>query len=188
LLHGRGADETDLIDMANLLPRHMAYVSLRAFVPVDGGGFAWFENRGPARPIGSSVRTSVDALRAWLDGPAAAAYDHNRTFLLGFSAGMMMAGAMLLDDPSRFAGGVLLSGALAFDSPIAAAPHRLEGVPLFYGYGTLDDVIPPQLAARTTAYLRDASGADLTLREYRHGHSISRAEIADIAAWLAERA
>ena len=187
LLHGRGADETDLVDLTNWLPKHFAYASVRAPVPVEGGGYTWFENRGPARPIGRSVRTSVDAFRAWLDGPATSAFDAKRTYLLGFSAGMMMAGALLLDDPQRFAGAVLLSGALAFDAPIPVAPRRLAGVPVFYGYGTLDDVIPTDLAQRSTRYLREQSGADLTVREYRHGHTISRGEIVDVAEWLGER-
>ena len=99
-----------------------------------------------------------------------------------------MAGALLLDDPHRFAGAVLLSGALAFDAPIAVTPQRLAGLPVFYGYGSLDDVIPAELATRTLSYLRDKSGAILTLREYRHAHSISRGEIADIKTWLEQRA
>jgi phospholipase/carboxylesterase len=159
---------------------------VRAFVPAEGG-FTWFENRGPARPIGRSVRSSVDQLRAWLDGPEAGAFEREGTYLLGFSAGMMMAGALLLDDPRRFAGGVLLSGALAFDSPIPAKSQGLAGVPVFYGFGSLDDVIPAQLTARTMSYLRDKSGAELTIRAYAHGHTISRTEIGDIKAWLNER-
>ncbi len=183
LLHGRGADETDLIDLAPLLPPAFAYASVRAPVAVEGGGYTWFENRGPARPLARSVRTSVDAFRAWLDG-LAPGNERPRTYLLGFSAGMMMAGALLLDDPARFAGAVLLSGALAFDTPIPVTAQRLAGVPVFYGFGSLDEVIPAELATRTTAYLRDESGADVTLREYPHGHSISRSEINDISAWL----
>ena len=47
-------------------------------------------------------------------------YNRDRTFVLGFSAGMMMAAALVLDDPARFAGAVLLSGAIAFDAGIDA--------------------------------------------------------------------
>jgi len=188
LLHGRGADETDLIDLAPLLPPAFAYASVRAPVALEDGGYTWFENRGPARPLARSVRSSVDAFRAWLDEVEPAGNDRPRTYLLGFSAGMMMAGALLLDEPTRFAGAVLLSGALAFDTAIPVTPQRLAGVPVFYGTGSLDEVIPVELATRTTAYLRDKSGAELTLREYPHGHSISRTEIGDIKAWLDARA
>ena len=101
---------------------------------------------------------------------------------------MMMAGALLLADPQRFAGAVLLSGALPLDSGIAADPGRLLGRPVFYARGSLDDVIPADLVRRSEAYLRERSGADLIVREYAHGHTISLPEIHDIAAWLNERA
>jgi phospholipase/carboxylesterase len=166
LLHGRGADEYDLLDIANFLPRAYTYASVRAPVPVEGGGYTWFENRGVARPIPRSIASSTAAFRAWLDDPAIGCATQT-CYLVGFSAGMMMAAALALDDPSRFAGAVLLSGAIAF-----------------YGRGTLDDVIPHDLVSQTDAYLRGRSGASLTFREYPHGHSISRAELEDIATWF----
>ncbi len=179
-LHGRGADETDLIDLAALLPRTYEYASVRAPVPVDGGGYTWFENRGPARPIASSVRQSVDDLRLWLDTVARG----RPCYLFGFSAGMMMAAALLLDAPQSYAGAVLLSGAIAFDTSIPVASGRLAGVRVFYGRGSLDAVIPADLVRRTALYLREASGAVLTEREYPHDHSISNREMSDIAEWF----
>ncbi len=180
LLHGRGADEHDLIDVAERLPRAYCYASVRAPVAVDGGGFTWFENRGPARPIPGSVRSSVAAFRAWLDETV----ERTRPcYLFGFSAGMMMAAALLFDDPQRFAGGVLLSGALppgTADGPAA----RLDGVPIFYGRGSYDDVIPAPLVAESERYLRERSGAALTFRTYPHAHAISERELDDVAAWF----
>jgi phospholipase/carboxylesterase len=96
----------------------------------------------------------------------------------------MMAGALLLDAPERFAGAVLLSGALALDAGSPAEPQRLRGLPLFCGRGTLDEVIPLDLVARTDAYLSQRSGAALTFRSYDHGHSISPPEVRDIRAWF----
>jgi phospholipase/carboxylesterase len=187
VLHGRGADEHDLVPVIERLPSALAYVSLRAPVAVDDGGFTWFENRGIARPIAKSLRASVVLLRTWLDeiAPPAAA---RPCYLIGFSAGMMMAGALLLADPERFAGAVLLSGALPLDSGIDAQPGRLRGRPVLYARGSLDEMIPPELVRRSEVYLREGSGAELTFREYAHGHAITLPEIRDIAAWLSERA
>jgi phospholipase/carboxylesterase len=185
VLHGRGADEHDLVPVIERLPPGAAYASLRAPVAVDGGGFTWFENRGIARPIAKSLCASADLLRGWLDDVAPPA-SGRPCYLLGFSAGMMMAGTLLLSDPQRFAGAVLLSGALALDSGIAAEPGRLQDVPVFFARGSLDDVIPLELVRRTQVYLRERSGAALTVREYAHGHTIGVAEIRDIAAWLSE--
>jgi phospholipase/carboxylesterase len=183
-LHGRGADEDDLIDIAERLPREFAYASVRAPVALAEGGYTWFENRGVARPIPASVRASVAAFRAWLDDPGLGVAT-DPCYLFGFSAGMMMAGALILDDPRRFAGAVLLSGALALDAAPDASPGRLAGLPVFYGRGAQDDVIPAALVLRADTYLRERSGANVTFREYPHAHAISNRELDDIAAWIA---
>jgi phospholipase/carboxylesterase len=181
LLHGRGADEHDLIDLANDLPRSFAYASLRGPLELPEGGYRWFEDRGVARPIAKSLRSAVEGVRAWVDGPAATGY--GRVFLLGFSAGMMTAGALILADPARFVGAVLLSGAIALDGA-PATPGRLAGLPVFMAHGTGDAMIPPDLVLQTQRYLRERSGAELTERSYPRDHSIARREIGDIAAWL----
>ncbi len=185
LLHGRGADEYDLIDIADRMPPRFAFASLRAPVALPDGGFTWFESRGAGQPILPSLRASVTDLRDWIEEVGTSDY-HGPVVLFGFSAGMMMAGALLLDEPARYAGAVLLSGAFAFDTASAVAPERLAGVPVFYGSGLFDDVIPHDLVTRTAAYLAERSGALLTLREYPIGHGISGPELADIAAWLGD--
>ena len=186
-LHGLGADECDLIDLARSLPPHYAYASLRAPYAHDEGGYHWFIDRGLGRPTAASVKSSIAYVRAWLDGPDAATYNRQRTYVLGFSAGTIMAGALILNDPARFAGAVLLSGLIAFDAGVDTAPNRLSGLPVFYAHGSEDAVVPADLVARSARYLRSASGAVLTEQMYPHGHSISNRELADIRAWFDER-
>jgi phospholipase/carboxylesterase len=183
-LHGRGADENDLIDISERLPRTFAYASVRAPVALEWGGFTWFENRTPPHPPATaSVRASVVAFRTWLNDPAIASASET-CYLFGFSAGMMMAGALLIDDPQRFAGAVLLSGALVLDGIAEAVPGRFSGLPIFYGRGTEDTVIPPPLVAQAERYLSERSGAELTFREYPIEHTISNRELDDIAEWF----
>jgi phospholipase/carboxylesterase len=186
LLHGRGADENDLIELASDLPPHFAYASVRGPIALPEGGYRWFEDRGLGRPVPASLQSTVDTLRAWIDSSATAEYDRKRTFVLGFSQGMMTAAALLLDDPARLAGAVLLSGSIAVDTGTATA-DRLAGVPVFTAHGSFDGVIPVDRITQSLQYLRDRSGADLSERTYPIDHSISRREIADIAAWLEER-
>jgi phospholipase/carboxylesterase len=186
LLHGRGADENDLIDLADDLPQHFAYASVRGPIALPQGGYRWFEDRGVGRPVPASLQSTVDMLRAWIDGSATAGYDRKRTFVLGFSQGMMTAAALLLDDPARLAGAVLLSGSIAVDAG-TATPDRLAGVPVFTAHGSFDGVIPPDRIAQSLQYLRERSGAELSEHTYPIDHAISRREIADISAWLAER-
>jgi phospholipase/carboxylesterase len=187
ILHGRGGDEDDLFDLAHALPRHAAYVTLRGPIVDAECGYRWYEDRGPGRPIAASLGAAVDRVRGYLDGPDARAYAA-RTYLLGFSQGMMLAGALLFADPTRYAGAVLLSGALALDGPAPATRDRLAGIPIFTGTGTFDTALPRDLVLATEKYLRERSGAVLTERVYPRDHSIARKEIADIAEWLTERA
>jgi phospholipase/carboxylesterase len=187
LLHGRGADENDLIDLASDLPREFAYASVRGPIALPEGGYRWFEDRGLGRPVAASMQSTVDMIRQWIDGPATADYDRKQTFVLGFSQGMMTAGALIIHDPKRFAGAVLLSGAIALDTG-TATPGRLAGLPVFTGHGSFDSVIPPERVSQTLQYLRERSGAELTERTYPMDHSIAQREIADISGWLLQHA
>jgi phospholipase/carboxylesterase len=187
VLHGRGADEFDLLEPAAAAAPGFAIASLRG--PIDlGGGYTWFENRGPGRPLGASLRASADAIWEWLAGVDSARYDRTRVTAFGFSAGMLMAGALLLDRPDAFAGAVLLSGTLPWDNDaIVPTPGRLAGKPVFHAHGRHDDVIPAEMVARTDTYLRTESGALVRSLRYDMPHAVVDREIADIATWLAER-
>ncbi len=184
LLHGRGADEDDLFELAPAFDPRFAIASVRG--PLDAeGAYTWFESGSPGRPIAESLRASIDWLGAWLDSLQGVRTEPQRIFFLGFSAGMMMAAAMMLDRPDRYAGGVLLSGALPFDTDLAIVKDRLAGVSIFSAHGSFDQVIPADLVVRTDAYLREKSGAKLAAHAYPIAHEISAPETAAIASWLA---
>ena len=185
LLHGRGADEDDLFGLAPAIDSRFAVASVRAPQPTDEGGYTWSESHTPGRYDGESLRASLTWFQAWLDALARARPEPQEVYLLGFSAGMAMAGALLLDQPARYAGGVLLSGTLPFDTDLSITKSRLAGVPLFHGHGSFDRVIPADLVSRSTKYLRESSGAKLEERRYPIAHEISDAEANDINGWLA---
>ncbi|BDE05562.1 hypothetical protein WPS_08380 [Vulcanimicrobium alpinum] len=184
LLHGRGADEDDLFPLADLLPREATVASLRAPHDADGFGYTWYRPRGVAQPEPASLSASLAYVDAFLRERAG---DAEEIWLAGFSAGAVMAGALALHEPARFAGAALLHGPLAFDAPAPPAPGRLDVLELFFGYGVFDDVIPAAAIARTRAYLRDESGARLEEHAYRTGHDLPADEQRDLAAWFSAR-
>lgn len=183
-LHGRGADEHDLFELAPLLDDRFAVASIRAPLPTDEGGFTWSESRSPGRYIGESLRASIGWFSAWLDSIAHSRTEAQDVYLFGFSAGMAMASALVLDQPSRYAGAILLSGTLPFDAGISMANNRLAGVPVFYGHGSFDRVIPADLVTRSAKYLNETSGAIVDAHTYPIAHEISDVEMRDISAWL----
>jgi phospholipase/carboxylesterase len=184
LLHGRGADENDLFGLAPAIDPGIAVAAVRAPLPTDEGGYTWSESRTPGRYVGESLRASLTWFQTWLDSLASGRPEPQDVFLLGFSAGMAMASALILDEPARYAGAVLLSGTLPFDTDLPMIKNRLARVPVFHGHGSFDRVIPADLVTRSENYLRESSGAKLETRTYPIAHEISDAEVRDINAWL----
>ena len=183
LLHGRGADEAGILGLADLLAPGPAFAAIRAPI-AEGGGFAWFANRGIGRPVAESLRATMDWFRGWLDEVAPAG---RPVVLVGFSGGAAFAGGLLLDDPARYAAGAILYGTLPFDADLPVTPGRLVGVPVFVAQGEHDVVIPRELLDRTWNYLHDESGAPTSGRRDPVGHAISAAAVGELAGWLQER-
>ena len=71
LLHGRGSDERQILSLAAHLPAGPSYAAVRAPI-AEGGGFAWFANRGIGRPVATSLADTMAWFRAWLDEVAPA--------------------------------------------------------------------------------------------------------------------
>ncbi|MGB8265867.1 MAG: hypothetical protein WCE44_06070 [Candidatus Velthaea sp.] len=184
LFHGRGADEQDLFELAPAIDPAFAIASLRGPLPTSEGGYTWSQTSSPGRYVAESLRTSIALVQAWLDELEGGRPEPQRIYLLGFSAGMAMASALLLDQPARYAGGILLSGTLPFDTDLSITKNRLADVDVFSGTGSFDTVIPAELVTRSATYLRERSGARLTARDYPIGHAISDTEIGEIATWL----
>ncbi|ROO85317.1 phospholipase/carboxylesterase [Actinocorallia herbida] len=182
LLHGRGSNERDIIGLADLLPDDAVYTAVRAPIS-EGGGYAWFANRGIGRPLAASLAEGITWFRAWLDGVAKSG---RPVFLVGFSGGATFAGGLLLDAPERFAGLATLYATLPFDAGIPTTPGRLTGVPVLVAQGDADTVIPVDLQARTWKYLHDESGALVTALRSPGGHALTRGDIAALSTWITE--
>ncbi|MBM2615891.1 hypothetical protein JIG36_10020 [Actinoplanes sp. LDG1-06] len=179
LLHGRGSSERDILPLSDHLPAGFSYAAVRAPIG-EGGGFAWFANRGIGRPVASSLRQTMDWFRAWLDPVAAA----RPVLLAGFSGGAAFAGGLLLDEPSRYAGAAILYGTLPFDAGVPVEKGRLSGVRVLVAQGEQDTVIPRELLDRTWSYLREESGAEVTARRDPGGHGLTTATVTALGDWI----
>ncbi len=183
LLHGRGSREREILTLAAELPEGPAYAAVRAPI-AEGGGFAWFANRGIGRPVAESLRDTMDWFRAWLDE---AAPEGRPVVLVGFSGGAAFAGGLLLDDPSRFAGAAILYGTLPFDAGVPVTENRLAGSHVFVAQGDSDTVIPRELLDRTWSYLVEGSAADVVARRDPGGHGITAETLRALADWIGAR-
>jgi len=183
LLHGYGSHEGDLFGMAPGLPLGPVIASLRAPVE-ENGGWAWFSRRDsiPGNPDAAKVDAPATAILEWLD-----TVEYTSVSILGFSQGAAIALQLMRLAPERFTAAVALSGFVASGELPGDAVLAERRPKIFWGRGTVDQVIPAEAVDRTAEWL--PAHADATIRIYEGmGHSISPAELKDFVTFLAANA
>lgn len=193
LLHGWGASAHDLFGLAPYLHGGDAIVlSPQGPLAFDIGGgvpgYGWFPLSGGAGFDPAAFEAAVVRLRAFLD-EALSRYpvDRRKVVLVGFSQGGVMAYALALRDPSRFAGLVALSSWLP--EPLAQSiPQQPEhaNFPVLVQHGTTDSMIAIERARESRDALRRL-GVSIAYHEYEMGHEIRPEALQDLVVWLDEK-
>ncbi len=183
LLHGYGSHEGDLFSLSPYLPLTPVIASLRAPL-AEGMGWSWFSL--PARMMhddrmSQEAEAAALALVDWLDSVGA-----DSVGVLGFSQGGAMAIQLMRLVPERVEFAVALAGFVIPGEQSADSRMRELRPPVFWGRGTIDQVIPAESVAYTSSWLPQRS--TLTERIYEDlGHAVSEAELRDVVAFLHER-
>ena len=180
LLHGYGSNERDLPSLVAHLPSGFAHASVRAPITLSQGSYAWVPIAVPGRPDPAVVADSTQALLTWLDEHV----EPDRVVVpLGFSQGGLMATQLLRARPDRFAAVLVLSG-FVLDQPARGNEALVaRRVPVFFGHGDADPIIPVDATHRASAWL--AEHTDVTDRTYAGlAHGISADELADVHAFV----
>ncbi|WP_224335881.1 alpha/beta hydrolase [Haloprofundus halobius] len=188
VLHGRGADEEDLLPIAQQLPDTMHVVSLRAPDRLMGG-YTWYEldmsagGLHQSQPHAEEFRRSLDLISESIDAAVEAFdLDAENLGLIGFSQGSITSLALLLENPDRFAWVVALHGYLA-ESHADLEPPELTGKPVFVGAGSADQIIPAQRTEAAAERLREL-GAEVSFSVYDVGHGVGRDELRDLVEFV----
>jgi len=187
LLHGRGADENDLLGLAEYLDERLAVFSLRAPLPFEFGGYTYFPLKDDGTADREMFLSSYRKLSEFADGVAGLPeVDAKRLYLMGFSMGTIMSYALALTRPEKFAGVVAQSGFVRDHPDLVYRWKDLAKCPFIITHGTYDDVLPVSLA-RETKELFEESNAEVVYKEYPMGHEISSESLADVVMWLKTR-
>ncbi|GAB7093169.1 alpha/beta fold hydrolase [Halolamina litorea] len=192
VLHGRGANEQDLLPVAERLPGDRHVISFRAPDRLRGG-FTWYDldlsagGLESSQPDPEGFRRSLDLVAESVDA-AVDAYglDTDDLGLLGFSQGAITSFSTVLEQPERFAWVAGHHGYLA-ESHADAAPDGIEGKPIFVGAGAADQIIPASRSEAAAEGLRSA-GADVTFETFEGGHGIGQEELAAVSAFVEQQA
>lgn len=187
LLHGYGADESDLLPLARELDPRLRAVSLQAPLSLGGTMRAWFNLTQDARGISFATDEARAGLQAATGAIEEIARTSPRPFLLGFSQGAAIALGVLLLQPDLPAGVISLSGVPpVLERQDLAPATRLRGLPVFAAHGTEDPLLPIELGRRVKSEL-ERLGLEVEWHEYPMGHMVIPEEIEDAAAWLARK-
>jgi phospholipase/carboxylesterase len=188
VLHGRGANEEDLLELASSLSKHLLILSVRAPYPFPySGGYTWYEVGEVGTPEPVTFRTSYEKLRKFVDDVLTQyPVDPHQIFLLGFSMGTVMGYALSLTQPHLVRGILANSGYIPEGTYLRFDWDTLSSSEFFVAHGIHDPIIPVQLGRRARDLLREA-GARLSYKEYPMGHEISMESHADMSAWLHQR-
>jgi phospholipase/carboxylesterase len=186
-LHGRGADENDLIGLSEYLDERLFLISVRApFAFSTSGGFTWFDivDIGKAEP--AMFNESYTKLTRFIDD-AKKGYpiDPEKIFLFGFSMGTMMAYTVALTQPDSVKAVIANSGLIPEGTDLKYDWEKMKSKPFFIGHGTHDSLVPVAFGKRAHELLAEA-GADVTYREYDMDHQIDEEGLGDIIKWMAK--
>ena len=145
LLHGRGADEEDLLGLAPALDPRLLIVSVRAPFQFPSGGWTWYDIHEVGSPRQEQFAESYDRMEQFLaDVKKQYAVDSRQMFLFGFSMGAVMSYAISLTNPEEIAGVVAHSGYVPEQSSLRFALDKLQNSSFFVAHGIHDPVIPGQ--------------------------------------------
>jgi len=192
-LHGWGASAHDLIGLAPIFDGGRSIVLCPqgplAFQAGPGQvGYGWFPLTGGGEADPAEVEAGIEKLERFVDEAIdALAVERRKIAILGFSQGGVMAYALALRNPDRYAGLVALSSWLP-DSMAAAIPRNSElgNLPTLVIHGTRDPMISIDLARESRDALAKL-GVSATYREYEMGHEINPEALRQIISWLDEK-
>jgi phospholipase/carboxylesterase len=187
LFHGRGANEHDLLPLADLLDpdRRLLVVSPRGPLSFPPGGAHWYALYRLGYPDPETFLASYGRVSSWLDALVAEnGLDWSHVALGGFSQGAVMTYALGLGaGRPRPAALVALSGFMptvpGFELELAAPLP-----PVAIGHGTYDPVIGVEWGRQARETLENA-GAAVLYRESPMPHTIDPSFLDEIRPWLA---
>lgn len=179
-LHGTGADEHDLLPLADLVAPGQPVLSPRGPVR-EGSANRWFRRFAEGRFDLEDVERRAAELAAWVEAAKQANGLAGRDVVaLGFSNGANIAAALLLRQPGVLSGAVLLRA----QATLEAGGRTADGVRALLVSGAMDPIVPAGESARLAEALR-AAGVALTHETVPAGHGLTQRDVALACGFLA---
>jgi phospholipase/carboxylesterase len=179
MFHGWGGDEKSMWVLEHLLPNDSTVIALRGLYPLASGGYQWSHNPGHA----STMQEFEPAVTAWSETlghlGTEVGLQAEATLLMGFSQGAALAFAIAARRQQAALGLISLAGFLP-----QGDIDRLNQLPIFWGHGTQDSLVPIEIAQRGVRSLTDA-GAVIHYCEADVGHKLGAECARGLGRWIA---
>lgn len=178
MLHGFGSNEGEMFSLSRSLPLEPVIASVRA--PLRAGpGYTWFPSDDASSDERfDSIADVTGALLDWIDSTTSTGVG-----LLGLSQGGAMSLELLREQPDRFDYVVQLSGFVLPTDHAGDARLAERKPPVFWGRGTIDDVIPTSLIEHTQQWLSRHSVLTEGIYEGL-GHAVSDLELSELSSFI----
>lgn len=189
LHHGRGADEHDLLGLADVLDpeRRLHVATPRAPLTLPGWpGHHWYVVPRVGYPDPETFRAAYAALARFHDGLwERTGLTPEQTVLGGFSMGSVMSYALGLGPDRPAPGGIMaFSGFVPTVEGWQPDLGSRGDVDVFIAHGRNDPVMDVAFARRARELL-EAGGLDVSYHESDAGHHIDPAHVPAAVEWLA---
>lgn len=195
-MHGLGADGNDFVPIVKELDlagcpgiRFVFPHAPMLEVTINGGRLmpAWFDissSEFGRDDDEKSIRSSEADIRYLIEREKARGITVDKILIAGFSQGCAMTFQTGLRYPEKLGGLLCLSGYLPLeDSFEAERSEANRNIPIYYGHGRGDQVIPITRARQSVDFLKK-HGYDVEWHEYNMPHSVCMEEIDDISNFL----
>ncbi len=175
LVHGWTGDENSMWVFARNLPDRYWIIAPRAPYETSPSGYSWRPRRPGVhdRPSYDDLQPAVDSLLSLIDSYAAEKHvDASQFDAMGFSQGAALISILALLHPERVGKVGVLAGFVPQGAERLAEKQPLKGKAFFVAHGTLDDLVPIDVA-RTSVQVLETAGANVTYCEDDVGHKLS---------------
>ncbi len=175
LVHGWTGDENSMWVFARNLSERYWIIAPRAPYTTSPSGYSWRPRRPGVhdRPTYDDLQPAVDSLLSLIDSYAAGNHlDASQFDAMGFSQGAALISILAVLHPERVGRVGVLAGFVPRGAEHLAENQPLKGKSFFVAHGTLDDLVPIDVA-RTSVQVLEAAGANVTYCEDEVGHKLS---------------
>ncbi|MAZ73902.1 MAG: phospholipase [Flavobacteriaceae bacterium] len=189
MLHGFGSDENDLFSFATELPNKYTIVSLKAPIPMQPYGNAWYniyfdDTNGKFSDDQQAIASRDLVLKCIAEIIEAYQVSEEKITLLGFSQGTILSFAIALSYPEKVQRVIGLSGYI--NEGILKEDYRannFSNLKVYASHGSVDQVIPVSWAQKTKPFL-DNLNIPCKYSEFPVGHGVAPQNFYELKEWL----